>query len=352
VNDALLDVDRIAIWALWMGLAVAGTMAMVVIAGRLGLFAHERFVRRLTHRYGPLIEQALRGDAEALNALVRSPPRYRLELARLMIFPLVADRSPSRIAATRDVIRAMSLIPLADRWLHSRRWWKRVPALQAFGLLQFADRASQIVAALDDHNADVRNAALDALADLHDPATLQAIVVGLHDTSLQRGRRAAALAAFGSECEGFLLELSGVDSEHRLNYAKALTVCGTARSRPILCEWTADLRKEVRSAAFEALGCIGLDDRAAALAIAALDHGDIQERAMAAAALNRWTGGGDVPPRLARHLGDVWPVAIRAARALRSMGPAGRAALEPYTVRADQAGVLARQMLWEVEAGA
>jgi HEAT repeat protein len=308
-------------------------------------------VRRLTRRYGPLIDRALGGDAEALDSLVRSPSRYRLELARLLIFPLVEDRSPARIAATRDIIRAMSLVPLADRWLRSHRWWRRVPALHTFGLLQFADRAGQLVAALDDDNAEVRNAALDALADLHDPATLPAIVVRLQDTSLQRGRRAAALAAFGSQCEEFLLDLSRVDPAHRLNYAKALTICGTARSRATLCEWAADSREDVRAAAFEALAHIGLDDRAAAVAIAALDSSDVHERAMAAAALHGWTGAGDSPSRLARHLGDAWPVAVRAAHALRAMGPAGRAALKTCAERADHAGVLARQMLWEVEAG-
>jgi len=350
MNGALLNIDRVALWALWVGLAVAAAMAVIVIIERLGLIAHERFLRRLTRQYGPLIDRALRGDAGALDSLVRSPSRYRLELARLLIFPLVEDRSPDRIAATRDIIRAMSLVPLADRWLRSRRWWRRVPALHTFGLLQFADRARQLVAALDDDNAEVRNAALDALADLHDPATLPAIVVRLHDTSLQRGRRAAALAAFGSQCEEFLLELSRVDPAHRVNYAKALTICGTVRSRSVLCEWTADAREAVRAAALEALARIGLDDRAAALAIAALDSSDVQERAMAAAALHGWTGGGDAPTHLARHLGDAWPVAVRAAHALRSIGPAGRAALKPYAARDDQAGVLARQMLWEAEA--
>jgi HEAT repeat protein len=352
MNGTLPNIDQLALWALWIGLTVSASMAVIVIAERLGLIAHERLLRRLTRRYGPLIDRALRGDAEALDSLVRSPSRYRLELARLLIFPLVEDRNPDRIAATRDIIRAMSLVSLADRWLRSHRWWRRVPALHAFGLLQFADRARQLVAALDDDNTDVRNAALDALADLHDPATLPAIVVRLHDTSLQRGRRAAALAAFGFQCEGFLVELSRVDPAHRLNYAKALTICGTARSRPLLCEWTADTREPVRAAVFEALARIGLDGRAAALAIAALDSSDVHERAMAAAALHGWTGAGDGPSRLARHLGDAWPVAVRAAHALQSMGPVGRAALEPYAARADQSGVLARQMLWEVEAGA
>ena len=346
----LLNVDRLALWALWVGLTIAAAMAVIVIVERVGLIAHERFVRRLTRRYGPVIDRALRGDLDALDDLVRSPARYRLEVARLLIFPLVDDRSPDRIAATRDIIRAMSLVPLADRWRRSRRWWKRIPALQTFGLLQFADRAPELVAALDDTNADVRSAALDALADLHDPATLKAIVVRMHDTSLQRGRRAAALAAFGPQCEGFVLDLARLDPAHRLNYAKALTICGTERSRPFLCEWTADDRDPVRAAAFEALARVGLDDRGAALAIAALESRDVQERAMAAAALHGWTGAGDGASRLARHLGDTWPVAFRAARALQSMGPAGRAALQPYATRTDQAGVLARQMLWEVEA--
>ena len=352
MNAALLNVDRLALWALWIGAGLAAVMALAVLVERLALVAHDRFLRRLTRQYGPLIERALGGDHDALDLLVRSPTRYRLELARLLIFPLVDDRRPSRIAATRDIVRAMSLVPLADRWLGSRRWWRRLAALQTFGLLQYEDRAQQMVAALDDANAEIRGAALDALTDLRHPATLPAIVVRLHDTSLPRGRRAAALAAFGSECERFLIELARVDVAHRLNYAKALTICGTAESRAVLCEWTADSREGVRAAAFEALARIGLDDRAAALAIAALDHSDVHERAMAAAALHGWSGPGEWPVVLARHLGDAWPVAIRAARALQFAGPPGRAALEPYAVRTDQAGVLARQMLWEAQVGA
>ena len=80
---------------------------------------------------------------------------------------------------------------------------------------------------------DVRAAALDGLTDLHDPAALRPSSCGVHDTSLHRGRRGAALKAFGSECEPFLLELAGVDPANRLNYIHALAICGTARSRPV-----------------------------------------------------------------------------------------------------------------------
>jgi HEAT repeat protein len=139
------------------------------------------------------------------------------------------------------------------------------------------------IAALDDPHPDVRAAALDAL-DLQNPPSPQAIVVRLHDASLHRGRRAAALASFGSRCEQFLLELSDVDPAHLLNYARALAICGSERSRPSLCRWTTDPRADVRAAAFAALAHVGLDDPSARCALEALESGDAQERAMAARA--------------------------------------------------------------------
>jgi len=343
-------IDAIALWALAVGVGITAVMAIAVFAERLSLVAHEARVRRLKQQYEPLIARALQADADAVDSLARSPRRYRIELARLLLFPLVDDRSPERIARTRAIIRAMSLDQVADDWLRSYRWWRRLVALQAFGLIQYADRTKEMVAALDDANADVRNAALDALADLQDPETLKVIVVHLHDPTLQRGRRAAAITAFGSQCEGFLLDLARVDPAHRLNYAKAIGICGTPRSLPSLCEWAADGRPPVSAAAFEALGRLGLDGRAASLAIGALESADVSVRTMAAGALSGWSGGADDAARMARHLDDAWPVAVRVAHALRTMGGPGRIALQAQSARPDLAGALARRMLWEAEA--
>src|SRR4051794_4936826 len=152
MNTALLDVDWLALWALGIGFAVAGAMAVVVIIERLGLIAHERFMRRLTRRYSPMIDRALRGDAEALDSLVRSPSRYRLDLARLLIYPLVDDRSADRIAATRDIIRAMSLVPLAERWLRNRRWGRRGGGHHTLGPPQIAAHARRPLAPPPDLN--------------------------------------------------------------------------------------------------------------------------------------------------------------------------------------------------------
>jgi HEAT repeat protein len=247
------------------------------------------------------------------------------------------------------ITAGLAFQPLADRYLHSWWWWRRAIALRAFGLMQVRERTPAIVGALDDTHPAVRAAALDALTDLQDPASLQDIVVRLHDATLPRGRRAAALTAFGPQGEAFLLELAGVDPARRVNYARALAICGSPRARATLCRWAADENVAVRAAAFEALGHVGLDESSARLALEALDSPDASVRAMAAHALHGWTGAEGVTAPLLRRLDDVWPVAVRAARSLQSLGPAGLAALRANAGRADVAGQLARQMLWEAE---
>ena len=340
-------IERISLWAVWAGIGIAAALMLTIVVGRVAMALTEARQERLRTRYESPIRRALNGDTDALRELTSSPPRDRLLLARLMILPLIVDRDPSRIAATRAIFRALSLVPVAQRFLTSRWWWRRSVALAVIGLIRLKEFAAQVVSALDDPNPEVRNAALDALADLQDPSTLRATVVRLHDATLHRGRRAAAITAFGQACEGFLIDLARVDPEHRLNYARALAICGTATARPTLCEWAGDARTDVRAAAFEALARVGLDDTAGAVALVALDGPDPAVRAMAAGALAGWKRDGDAAARLSAHLADTWPVAVQSARSLREMGDAGRLELERYARRSDLAGTLARQMLWE-----
>jgi HEAT repeat protein len=271
-------------------------------------------------------------------------------IAWLLIAPLIDDRDPSRVTKTRAIAQAMSVLKIADRYLRSLMWWRRALALRALGLIQAHDHTAQLIAALDDGHSDVRAAAMDGLTDLHDQASVHAIVVRLHDTSLHRGRRGAALKAFGSGCEPMLLEMSEVDPENRLNYTHALAICGTSRSRAVLCRWTHDPRVEVRAAAFEALAYVGLDDDSAHVAVEGLESDDAPVRAMAAFALRGWQGSGDDAARHALQLDDTWAVAVRAARTLQSMGDAGFVELQARAARSDLVGLLARQMLWRREA--
>jgi HEAT repeat protein len=349
MTGILLLFERAVLWIVWLSVTLALCMVAALVVERLARAWHDARRRRIEQRYGPLAWRGVAGDEEALRVLGTIPARYRIAIARLIIEPLIDDRDPARIAATRKAARALAIVPLARRYLRSGLWWRRVLGLRALGLIQAPGQTAAILAALDDRNADVRGAALDALADLQDPASLPAIVARIHDPSLHLGRRAAALAAFGPQSEPFVLELAAVDLEHRENYARVLRICGTARARPALCSWMQDPRASVRIAALAALAHVGLDRGSAAVALAALESADASERATAAAALHGWTGGGDAAPRLARHLDDAWMVAVPAARALRSMRDAGRLELESRAARADLPGLLARQMLWETD---
>lgn len=347
MSHLLFDVERVGTVLMWASAAVALSVTLVLVAARVLFAWREQWHRRVDEYYQPVVRRALGGDAAALAVLGAAPRRHRIPVARLLVEPLIGDRDPDRIVRTRAAVRALNLFPIVDRYLQSRMSSRRAVALRALGLLRMPDCTPSIVAALDDTNREVRAAALDALADLGDPASLPAIVVRLNDASLDRVRRVAALGAFGAESEPLLLELSSIDPEHCVNYARALAICGTERSRPVLSAWTRDARAGVRAAAFEALAHTGLDDDAARLAIGALDDPEAQVRATAAEALRGWAGAGDAASHLARHLDDVWPVAVRAARTLRSLGTSGRVELEAGASRPDLAGRLARQMLWE-----
>lgn len=334
----------------WMALAavvLAALLMMAVVGQRIALAAQKVRLTRLAARYNPLLRRALTGDHHALRALAASPARYRITIGTLLISPLIDDRNPVRIAATRSVVDAMSLLSLADQLLRSRRWWDRALAVRALGLIQQVDRADRIVAALDDPSENVRSAALNALADMKHPATLEAVVVRLNDTTLHPAARIEALVAFGTQAEPFVLQLAQSDLGHRTHYARALAICGTDRSRSVLCEWMDSPDADVRTAALGALSHVGLDASSAALAVRALDGPHPAERAAAAGALRGWIAADDAVVRLARRLDDTWVVAARAARTLQTMGLPGQQALEASAARTDLAGALARQMLWE-----
>jgi HEAT repeat protein len=341
---------RLSPFLLRAAIVTALAMAVAVIAERAAFGMRRAMHRRLTLRYRPIVRRAIDGDEASYRELLASPSRHRLALGWMLIEPLIADRNVERIARTRAIADALAVFTIADGYLRSWWWWRRALALRALGLAQAADYTSALITALDDAHPDVRAAALDGLADMHDLTALQAIIVRVHDTSLHRGRRGAAIKAFGSECESFLLEMSEVDPANRLNYIHALAICGTARSRPVLCRWTRDPRIEVRATAFEALAYVGLDDHTAAVVIEGLDSDEPRVRAMAAFALRGWQGTGDAAARLASRLDDTWAVAVRAARTLQSMGPDGAVALQTRASDGGLAGTLARQMLWRPDA--
>jgi HEAT repeat protein len=347
MSSALATLELVSWWLIWLAGILTAVVTVALVVERTTMMLRSMLRWRVEQRYEPLVRRALAGDEVAHRALVDSPSRHRLTIAALLVLPLIDDRNPGRIARTRTLVGTLQLVTVADRYLRSRFWWRRAVALHVFGLIQERRRAAAIVGALDDPHEDVRSAALDALTDLQDPSTLPAIVVRLHDASLQRERRLAALTAFGSGAEPLLLELAGLDSEHRLHIAQALAICGTAQSRPTLSGWSEDPRSEVRTAALEALGQVGLDDIALQCTLLALASDDSHVRAAAARTLRGCRETADVAAQLAPLLDDTWEVAVRAAESLQAMGPAGLFELQRRAQHPGVAGELARQKLWQ-----
>ena len=350
MSNLAFYVERFATWAFGAGLIFALFMLLAVVAERSVVAWLRNRYRRIERRYASIVKRALGGDDVAVVELTKSPRHHQITIARILVQPLYENPEPARVARTREILVAMRISTLTDRLLKSRSWWQRALAVRAIGILQERTYTPAVVAALDDPAPEVRAVALDALSDLKDPATLPAVIVRLSDQTQHPGRRLAALASWGSECEPMLVDLASVDARNRINYARALAVCGTARSRPLLVEWTADADLEVRIAAFDALARIGLDGAAAALALRALESKDVRERAAAAQALHGWAEAGDSAAALAEHLSDAWPVAFRAAQSLKTMRGGGVAALQASASRPGLAGELARQTLWELAA--
>jgi HEAT repeat protein len=320
-------------------------VALIVVIERAAFGWWNTRRKRLERTYAPLLARALDGDDEAQRRLAAAPRRHQLVLAELLIFPVLDRRDWTQAGRLRTIFRAMNLA-LLDRYLNSWRWWRRAMALRAVGFLQMREYTPTLVAALDDRQPEIRAAALDGLTDSEDPAALAAIVVRLHDETLHRGRRAAALAAFGPACEPMLLDLAALDAANRLGYARALAITGSEAARPALSSWVADSRAPVRAAALDALGHTGLDEASTAAVLDALDDSDVLVRAAAVRALAD-AGGPAIADRIAAHLADAWPACAAAARALRRRGAEGRMRLEKESSRSDLAGTLARQMLWE-----
>jgi HEAT repeat protein len=245
-----------------IGVAVCGVGAVVIERAAFGIQQVRQ--RRFEARYAPIVRRALAGDAEAERALVSCPRRYRLRVAALLIVPLIEDADPARIAGTRRIVEAMSLLPEAERRLKSRLWWRRAVALRALGLLRATDYTPAVVGALDDGHPEVRAAALDALADLRDPASIKAVVVRMLDTSLSAAA-ASRLAAFAPRRNRLVIDRAGRRRTPRRLRAGAHRR-GSRAAQPVLCAWTTDLRPEVRARPREAPAHVGLDARAARLA--------------------------------------------------------------------------------------
>src|SRR6185503_12914440 len=112
----------------WLAVSLAASATLAVVVERALQGLRQVRQRRLEQRYMPIVRRALVGDAAAERALVDCPRRDRIDVAVLLVTPLIDDRDSWRIARTREIFTTMSLVAEADRFLDSRLWWRRAIA--------------------------------------------------------------------------------------------------------------------------------------------------------------------------------------------------------------------------------
>jgi hypothetical protein len=308
-----------------------------------------RFKRRqkLMARYQPLVDVITQSGVTppVLETLREAAVRHRPIVAELLLKPLHAARG-RLVIHVREAVAAIGLVEHWTANLQNRRWWVRADSIRALGFVEQLSAVPAVLNALNDDHAEVRAAAVDALARLNDPRAIDALLARLGDSSYhQRARVVDALRNLGTAVTPALVEVAHVRPDCTRLVAEILGLIGTTAALEPLVIWCSDPKPEVRAAALEALGSIGLDDRSYYFALRALGDTDPRARAMAARALGLARREGAVD-HLTTQLDDEWLPAAQAAGALRRLGVAGKAALQARAADTGQAGDLARQMLW------
>ena len=232
--DLALAFERASVWIISAAVILAVSMTCAVIVGRIALAWHEAQRRRVEQRYGPLARRALDGDQGALRALVSSPSRQRLAIARLLLVPLITDRR-SRVASLRRARscgrcrRRADRGPLADRG--------PVVAESLVVAARHRPAGPRAAPGHEPHRQGRGRARRSERGRAGRRTGRARGHAGSRGAAGHRGaspRRVAAARAAGRRHHGvrirgetFLLELARVDPEHRLGYAHALAICGT-----------------------------------------------------------------------------------------------------------------------------
>jgi len=330
--------------------ALGGLFAYVLVRHAI---ANRRELRdeRLRARYQPDVDAVLASpqpaDLEGAIARLRpAPPRHLPLIGALLVRPLrVASGSPV------DAARAAAVsLGLVDRWmkdLGAHAWWRQAEAARALGRVRAEGALRPLLATLDDPHEEVRAAAVEALGHLGDPGCVPALLRALPDASRhQRARVVESIRELGPSVAHALVAHARVHPDDLAIVAELIGFTGAASAAGDVLAWSNHADAKVRAAALQALGSLGLDDRAYYYVLRALGDSSEAVRAMAARALGR-SRRGEAAPYLAQHLGDEWLVAAHAATALRMLGPAGERELLARQEAPGLTGVLARQMLWE-----
>jgi len=324
------------------GLLLAGLM----VSRALEALA-ERRRRRLMARYQPIVQALCAGDSASVSSLTGIPKQHQTLVGDL----LLAVLRPTRGAVMPTVVAAANALALPQRWAREtrdRRWWVRANGVRALASVQDDAALEAALEALEDAHEEVRAAGVDALGRIGDSRGVMVLIQRLNDdTRHQRTRIIDALKSLGPIVVPALTEYSHTQRD-LASTIDVLGMIGATAANEQFLGWSGDADPRVRAAAMRALGSIGLDDRSFYYALRGLEDVDAGVRAMAARALGR-SGRSAAAGYLGPRLTDEWEVAAQAATGLRRLGGTGRTQLDRFATAPGHGGVLARQMLWELD---
>ena len=227
-------------------------------------------------------------DLEAAIARLKpAPARHLPRIGALLIKPLrVTSGSP--VDAARAAAAALGL---TDRWtkdLTAHTWWRQAEAARALGLIRADGALRPLLACLDDPHEEVRAAAVEALGHLGDPGCVPALLRALPDASRhQRARVVESIRELGPSVAHALVAHARAHPDDLATVAELIGFTGAASAADDLLAWSGHADPKVRAAALQALGSLGLDDRAYYYVLRALGDTSESVRAMAARALGR-----------------------------------------------------------------
>lgn len=261
----LWDVDS---YKVMLGL----TLLMVgsIVMGTAWLIVTRAVQRRSIHRLEAAKDQSrslvlsivqgrFQGD---INSLRYSPQTIQWQAIQEL---LLEQMQRSFKEDQQKITQAFERLRYVDFYLQelgSGVSWRRAVAAQRLGIIQSSQAISGLSKALEDHDPDVRQVALQALGQIPDLRALEKLVNKLRDVTHRRGlsRRLlmASLIPFGKGSVPFLIDkLSDPSDAVRALVADALGEIGSPQAMEVLVNSLADESPDVRAKAAHALGRIG-----------------------------------------------------------------------------------------------
>jgi len=177
-------------------------LAMLVVGKGMAKLGSSRRAR-LEKQCQPLVDALLLPNPSIRTAeqLACYVPKHGEVVGQLLVAPDSRVAGPA-IDRLRHTARAFGTIEEWIRTLSDRRWWRRADAARSLGQLKVASAVDLLVAALDDHDEEVRAAAVDALGNIGEPRTVPALVSRLPRQSRhQRVRIVEALRRLNQTLE-------------------------------------------------------------------------------------------------------------------------------------------------------